>query len=252
MDQMPSNMPVMDEPNKPGPAGWFQVWMKAVTKPSEQTFIEITDSPNATSKTAFLWVFIAGTISMIFQSILQAIYSATGTMPSIPIPGLEQYMPASGGGDVASTGISFVVSLCISPFVGLLSIAFFALFTAVVQWIAKMFGGVGTFEKLAYAFAAISLPFSIITSVLALFSAIPYVGACFGIISFGLSIYILVLQVLAVKGVNRFGVGPAIGALFIPGLVIFITCCCVVAGSLTLLGPAIGNVFDGINQSLAP
>jgi len=41
MDQMPSNLPVMDEP-KPGPAGWFQVWKKAVTKPNELTFIEIT------------------------------------------------------------------------------------------------------------------------------------------------------------------------------------------------------------------
>ncbi len=251
MDQIPSNMPMMDE-TKPGPAGCFQVWMKAVTKPNEQTFIDITDSPNATSKTAFLWVFIAGTVSMIIQSILQSIYTATGTMPSIPIPGLEQYMPASGGGDVASAGMTFVISLCISPFVGLLSIAFFALFTAVVQWIAKMFGGVGTFDKLAYAMAAISVPFTIVSSVLALLSAIPFVGACFGIISFGLSIYILVLQVMAVKGVNRFGMGPAIGALFIPGLVIFISCCCVIAGSLTLLGPVIGNTFDQINQGLVP
>ena len=247
MDQMPSNMPVMDEP-KPGPAGWFQVWKKAVTKPNEQTFIEITDGPEATSKTAFIWVFIAGTISMILQAILQAIYTATGTMPQIPIPQLEQYMPASGSGDVASAGITLVVSLCASPFVGLLSIAFFALFTAVVQWIAKMFGGVGTFDKLAYALAAISVPFTIVSSVLALFSAIPFVGACFGIISFGLSIYVLVLQVLAIKGVNRFGVGPAIGALFIPGLVIFIFCCCIVAAGAMLFGPVIGQSFNDLQQ----
>jgi hypothetical protein len=250
MEQMPSNMPVMD--SKPGPAGWFQVWMKAVTKPNEQTFIEITESPNATSKTAFLWVFIAGTISMILQAILQAIYAATGTVPQMPIPGLEQYMPASGGGDVASAGITLVTSLCASPFVGLLSIVFFALFVAVIQWIAKMFGGVGTFDKMAYAFAAISFPFTIISGALSLFSAIPFVGACFGIVTFGLSLYALVLQVMAVKGVNRFGWGPALGALFIPGLVIFTFCCCIVIGGLSLMGPAISNVFDQINQSLAP
>ena len=244
MEQMPSNMPVMD--SKPGPAGWFQVWMKAVTKPNEQTFIEITENPNATSKTAFLWVFIAGTVSMIFQAILQAIYAATGTVPQMPIPGLEQYMPASGGGDVASAGIAFVTSLCISPFVGLLSIAFFALFAAVVQWIAKMFGGVGTFDKMAYEFAAISFPFAIVSGVLSLFSAIPFVGACFGIVTFGLSLYALALQVMAVKGVNRFGWGPAIGSVFIPGLVIFIFCCCIVFAGLTLLGPAIGDAFEGL------
>ncbi len=247
MDQMPSNMPVMDEP-KPGPAGWFQVWKKAVTKPNEVTFIEITAGPEATSKTAFIWVFIAGTFSMILQSILQAIYAATGTMPQIPIPQLQQYMPTSGGGDIASAGVTFFVSLCASPFVGLLSIAFFALFTAVVQWIAKMFGGVGNFDKLAYALAAISVPFTIVSSIIALFSAIPFVGACFGIISFGLSIYALVLQVMAVKGVNRFGYGPAIGSLFIPGLVIFIFCCCLAAGAAMLLGPAISQSFNNLQQ----
>lgn len=249
MEQMPSNTPLMDDPT-PGPAGWFQVWKKAVTKPNEQTFIEITESPNATSKTAFIWVFIAGTVSMIFQAILQAIYTATGTMPQMPIPALEQYMPPSGGGDVASAGISLVTYLCASPFVGLLSIAFFALFVAVVQWIAKMFGGVGNFDKMAYAFAAISFPFTIISGVFSLLTAIPYVGGCFGIITFGLSIYILVLQVMAVKGVNRFGWGPAIGSLLIPIAVLLISCCCVIGVSLAVLGPMIGETFNGLQ--LAP
>lgn len=246
MDQMPSNMPVMDEP-KPGLAGWFQVWKKVVTKPSEMTFIEITDGPEATSKTAFIWVFIVGTISGILQAILQAIYAATGGMPQIPIPGLEQYMQNLPSGGTGSMG-SVLIAICCSPLVGLISVLFFALFAAIVQWIAKMFGGVGSFDKLVYAFAAISVPFSIVTSVLSLFTAIPYVGACFGIITFGITIYILVLEVMAVKGVNRFGWGPAVGALFIPVLVIFISCCCLVAGTAALLGPVISQSFNDLQQ----
>ncbi|MBI3151105.1 MAG: hypothetical protein HYZ21_03155, partial [Chloroflexi bacterium] len=113
MEQMPSNMPIME--SKPGPAGWFQVWIKAVTKPNEQTFVEITEPLDATSKTAFIWVFIAGTVSGIFQAILQGIYAITGTSPQLPIPGLEQYMPSSGGGDATSIGITLVTSLCLSP-----------------------------------------------------------------------------------------------------------------------------------------
>ncbi len=243
MEQMPSNMPVMDA--KPGPAGWYQVWIKAVTKPNEQTFAEITDGPEATSKTAFIWIFIAGTVSGFFQAILQAIYAATGTMPQLPIPGLEQYMPASGG--TGSVG-SALFAICLSPVAGLLSVLFFALFTAIVQWIAKMFGGTGTFDKLAYALAAIAVPFTLVSSVISLFTAIPYVGGCFGIITFGLSIYLLVLQVMAVKGVNRFGWGPAIGALFIPSLVVFLFCCCIIAAGAMLLGPAINQTFNDLQQ----
>jgi hypothetical protein len=127
---------------------------------------------------------------------------------------------------------------------------FFALFVAIIQWIAKLFGGAGTYEKLLYAFAAITVPFTIVSSLFALLSMIPYVGICAGIFSFGLSIYALVLQVMAVKAVNRFGWGQAAGSVFIPGCVVFILCACVVIGGLMLLAPMIGDVFSGINQSL--
>ncbi len=248
MEQMPSNAPMME--SKPGPAGWMQVWMKAVTRPNEQTFVELTEGPQAVSKTAFIWVFIAGTVSGIFQAILRSIYMATGTASQLTIPGLEQYMPAGGSGDVASAGVSLITSICLSPVAGLVSVLFFALGTAIVQWIAKMFGGIGTFDKLAYATAAITVPFTLVSSVLALLTAIPYVGACFGIVSLGLSIYAVVLQVMAVKGVNRFGWGPAIGSVFIPGLVIFIFCCCIVFAGMSILGPAINSAFQDLQ--LAP
>ena len=240
MDQLPSNEPVME--SKPGPAGWFQVWMKALTKPNEQTFIDITESPNANPKTAYLWVFIAGTFSGIMQAILQGIYTAMGTAPQIP--GLEEYLP-SAGGDAGGALVTVVVSICLSPLAGGLSVLFFAIFTALYQWIAKMFGGVGTYDKLLYAMAAITVPFTIISSVMALFSAIPFVGLCFSIVSFGLSLYVLVLQVMAVKAVNRFeGWGPAIGTVLIPVAVIFVVCCCVIIGFSALLAPILGESFQ--------
>jgi hypothetical protein len=247
MEQIPSNLPVMDE-SKPGPAGWFQTWMKAVTKPNEQTFIEITESPSANNRTTFIWVFIAGTISGILQAILRTIYIATGIGPQLSsIPGFEQFTPPpSTGSDGGSIAIALVVSLCASPLAGLLSMLFFAIFAAIVQWIAKMFGGVGDFEKMAHAFAAITVPFTIVSGVLSLFSAIPFVGTCFGIISLGLAIYAFVLQAMAVKGVNRFGWGPAIGSLLIPVLVILVSCCCVVFAGFAVLGPVIRDTFNGL------
>ncbi|MCL4270951.1 MAG: YIP1 family protein [Anaerolineales bacterium] len=243
MEQMPSNTPVME--SKPGPAGWVQTWITAVTKPNEQTFVDMTEQPNATSKTAFIWMFIAGTISAIFQTILQAIYSATGYTPQIP--GLEKYMPTVGG-DPTTMGISLITGLCLSPLGGLLAVLFFAIGVAIVQWIAKLFGGVGTFEKLAYAMAAISVPFTLVSSILALFSAIPFVGFCTGLLSFGLGIYGLVLQVMAVKGINRFGWGSAIGSVLIPGFVVFLLCFCAAFMLALLIAPMFGDVFTSMQQ----
>jgi hypothetical protein len=162
---------------------------------------------------------------------------------------LEQYIPQSTGGG-GSVGAALIGGLCASPLAGLLSIVFFALFVALIQWIAKLFGGTGRYEKLLYAFAAITVPFTLVSSLFALLGLIPFVGICTGIISFGLSIYALVLQVMAVKAVNRFGWGQAIGSLLTPLIVILILCACVVIVSLMLLGPVIGNVFSEINQGL--
>lgn len=109
MEQLPSNMPVME--SKPGVAGWLQVWVTAVTKPSEQTFIDLTESSSATVKTALIWVFIASTISAIFQSILQAVYAAMGVTPQIPIPGLEEYTQSAAAGSIGSA----LLGICFSP-----------------------------------------------------------------------------------------------------------------------------------------
>jgi hypothetical protein len=243
-----NNAPVMPPSSQaPGRAGWLPVWIKAVTKPSEQTFVDITEHPNMNARTAYIWVFIAGTISAILQAFATAIRAATGVGSQLQnIPGLEQYLPQSTG-EGAGFGISLVSGLCASPFAGLLSVVFFALFVAIIQWIAKLFGGTGTYEKMLYAFAAITVPFTIISSLFVLLSAIPYVGICTGLISLVLSIYALVLQVMAVKAVNRFGWGQAAGSFFIPGCVVFIVCACVVAGGAMLLVPIMRDSFNGIN-----
>ena len=84
------------------------------------------------------------------------------------------------------------------------------------------------------------------------FNAVPYLNICTGLISLGLGLYALFLQITAVKAVNRFGWGQAAGSVLIPGLVILFFCGCIVIGGLMVMGPVIGDVFEQINQSLAP
>lgn len=224
---------------KLGPAGWFAVWIKAFTQRDEQTFIDITENPDALPKTAYIWIFLVGTLSVIVSGIVQAILVATGLNGQ---SGFEELGAVVGG--------SLISIICFSPIVGALSVLFFALGVAIMQWIAKLFGGTGSYDKLVYAMAAIYVPVTLVSMLLVPFSAVPFLNICTGLLSIGLSFYALFLQITAVKAVNRFGWGQAIGSVLLPGFVILVVCSCVVIGTLTLLGPVIGDVFNNVNQGL--
>ena len=148
-----------------------------------------------------------------------------------------------------AVGGGLMTAICGAPIGALVSVVLFAIVTGVVQLLAKMFGGRGTFDQLAYAIAAIVTPFYFVSGLLTLLSAIPFAGWCFGIVGLLGAIYVLVLEVMAVKGVNQFGWGQAIGSLLLP--VIAIACCIsVVVGSLlSVLAP---QLMDTINSIMTP
>ena len=230
----------MNAPMLPPPSGiseWFSVWRDALTKPSDQTFARIAQSPNAKLTTALLWVFVGSLVNLLFVALVQGVV-------------FRQMMQNSDFGTNGFPGMaggSLVAAVCAGPIV---SVVGFVIFVGVVQLLAKMFGGRGTFEQLAYATAAIVAPFSLINSVFTLLAAIPFVGLCFGLVSLIAVVYVIALEVMAVKGVNQFGWGQALGSYFLPFLVL---ACCVsvgVIGILRALGPGINEIFNSIQQSI--
>ena len=225
---MNENMPDVPTPVG-GPTPVMQTWIKALTKPSEQTFVEIASSPNAKATTAYLWVFVASLVQIFLTSLVQS--RMMGTY-------MEQLGLGSGFGD---RGVASVLTgaICGAPIGAAITTLFFAIGVFIVQWIAKMFGGRGTSDQLAYSMAAVSAPYSIIAGLVTLLAAIPYVGYCFSAILAIAGIYVFVLNVMAVKGVNQISWGAAIGSLIIPGLVIGVLCACLVGGLFALLLPAI-------------
>jgi hypothetical protein len=234
-NQIDPNVPIMQSSST---EPFYQTWIKALTKPSESTYAEIGNSPKAKATTAYLWVFMSSVVVSFFSLLMR------GSLMGGRFADLGNGRLGNGIGAVA------LVLICGTPIAAAIGTAFFALVVAIIQWIAKMFGGRGNNDQLAYVFAAIGVPYSLISSVFILLSAIPFVGLCFRIILGLAGLYILVLQIMAVKGVNQFGWGPAAGSVFIPGCVVFIFCACVVFGGLMLMAPMIGNVFSGINRSL--
>ncbi len=236
-DQM-SNAPLMQA----GSTSFFQTWIDALTKPNEQTYATIAASPKAKAMTAYIWVFVSSLIAS-FISLLVEGATVRNQLAQAGV-GAEQLR---GGG--AGTALTLI---CGAPIAAVVGTIIFAIVVALVQWIAKMFGGKGNNDQLAYAFAAISAPYSLASSIFVLLGAIPFVGICFRVVLGLAGIYIIVLEVMAVKGVNAFGWGPAVGSLFIPAAAILLICCCaaIIVGALT--GAALGNIFSSINSSLTP
>jgi hypothetical protein len=237
MSNQTSNAPIMQGR---GSSSFFQTWINALTKPSEQTYAEMAVSPNAKATTAYLWVFVAVLVEFFFASLVQG---AT-VRQVLQQQGLTENLPTSG------LSVALITAICGAPILAVVSVIFFALGTALIQWIAKLFGGTGTFDQMTYAFGAIAAPYGLVSAVFALLGAIPFVGFCFRIVIGLAGIYVLVLNIIAVKGVNRFGWGQAVGSVLIPWAALFAVCCCAILAASAVLGPTIGNIFSEINRSL--
>jgi len=235
----------MNAPMLPPPAGvsaWFSTWREAITRPSEQTFARIAQSPQAKATTALLWIFLTSLLSSFLASLVQGVMVRQILQNSDL--GIDQF-----GGAAANPLIAII---CGAPIAAVISTVIFAVFVGIIQLVAKMFGGRGTFDQLAYAIGAIVAPFYLVSGFLTLLSAIPYVGLCFGLLSLIALLYVIVLEVTAVKGVNQFGWGQAAGSVLLP--ILGIACClaAVVAGLVSVLGPAIQDGFEQIAPTFAP
>ena len=185
-----SNAPMMSA----GSISIFQTWINALTKPNEQTYRDIASSPNAKATTAYMWVFISSIVTFFITFLVQ------GSVIRDRLTQAGYSQDRLGGGLV----VVLLTLLCGSPIAAAISTLFFAVWVAIIQWIAKMFGGTGTNDQMAYTFASISVPYSLISAVFIGLSAIPFVGLCLRAILGLAGIYILILEIMAVKGVNQF------------------------------------------------
>jgi hypothetical protein len=193
-------------------------------------------SPNAKASTGYLWYFIGSLVVGLFAALVQQ-------------PMMRNLVQQYGGTNI-DMGNPLWVILCGAPFGALISTVFFGIGTAIIQWIASLFGGKGTNNQLVYVFSNILTPYLLVTALLTLLAAIPVVGLCFGLVSLAAGLYILVLEIMAVKGVNRLEWGPAIAAVLIPGLVIAFVCACLFAGLIAFLLPVFRETFPQLQQSL--
>lgn len=185
---------------------WYEVWRKVFLHPSANTFDRILADPTATPRRAYAWVAIISALISIFGQIFS---------PDASILRLIFYM-------------IFV------PILSLFGLAFNAL---ILHWVAKRYHGQGSYNRMVYVLSAIIAPFSIID--LSLNTVLSSLEPLYWLVSFILAIFMIYLQVQAIKAAERITTSEAFWTSMLPGLVL-VALIFFVAIVLALLAPALG------------
>ena len=212
------------------PQAWTEVWLKALSQPSVETYQDFVSRPGVSSRRAYIWVFLGalvGSALWLLGILFFNNWSALGVKQPSDLVGVTAFLiPAF---------------TCLVPLGGLIAILNLIFRAGISQVIARALGGSGTYTELSYAFGAYLAPLGIVGGALSL---VPFLN-CLTIL---VGIYSLFLNILAIRSVHRFGWGKALVSsvgilalilMFLAGAVIVV---------LVVLGPAIGNVFSNIIQ----
>jgi hypothetical protein len=233
---------LVTEQDVPPTQGAFPVWVRVFTRPGDKTFEQILAHPEANARSAYLWIFLVGTLSGLVSGMVQFI----GTLV-----GLKQLAPELGqvsglSGIFGTAGL--VGALCGAPVAGFFGLIVFIIGVAIIHGSAKFLGGQGTYDQMAYSFGAIIAPLSLISTLLVPFNLIPFAALCTLPILLLLGLYALYLEVAAIKAVHRFGWGGSAAALLMPTILIGMLCGIAFLGLLRLAGPGINEIFRQLQQ----
>mgnify|MGYP001347553080 CR=1 FL=1 len=211
---------------------WLQSWIDVTTRPGEPAFEVERAKPQANLTTAAIWVglvaLVAGIFDMIqgaialrqFQAVggLQGILAQLNLPPDVAGPAMEQLnqLPAGLVPGIGRPGVGFA-----ALFGGIIgAIVSFIIFAGLLQLVAKILGGTGSFGKYAYLLAAVYVPVTLVNSVLGL---VPLLGGC---IAFILWIYQLVLAYYATRVEHKLSSGRSIIVVLAPLVILLLIGCC--------------------------
>lgn len=211
---------------------WREIWIDAITKPSVQTYERFIQQPSISGNTGYTWIFISTLIGYVISLLGQWAWSGLNPTNSALSPFANN-----------PTVFYLLLVVCGAPIGASLSVLGLAISAGISQWVARMLGGVGSHSELVYAQAAFLAPLTLVIDILGI---IPFVSC----LIFPLFIYMVVLNVISIKAVNRFGWGKAIASSVIIWVAALWLVAVFVIVILALLGPSIGHVFSNIIQEI--
>jgi hypothetical protein len=182
-------------------------------------------------------VAIASAVSALISIVMFQIFPQNWWMQYLEQYG-QGYLDVPARTDIVGVLITLV---CGIPVGVVLAVIGFAILSGLLHLVARMLGGTGDYGKLAYMLALVSVPFTLLNSVLA---PIPFVGC----LSFLITLYLFVLQVLSIEAVHQFGIAKAVVTLIIPLVVLCLLVICIIVGLGSFIMIAAQEAFENIPQ----
>lgn len=179
-------------------------WFMALF-PQDGTYEALAAASGASAASAYLWLFGSYLLQFLVLFWLEdrniRLLMSVLDLVSAPLSSGAYFLLAIGGSLAAA----------------LASLVIFVASTAIVQWAATLFGGRGSYSKLAYALGMIMTPSALISTLFSLIAAFPLLGYCIGLVLTLIAGFVFrnvfLLQLRALKDLNHIGWGAAFAAL---------------------------------------
>lgn len=218
---------------------WNEIWMDVWTHPGEEVFRNLLKERDHRATRGFIWMAVSSLILAVATGIgYIPVYHRLATQL-----GTTQNTGLLFGGAVFTNLICSIILVPISAIIGL------AISSGIYHLISKLFRGDGNYGDLIFSMAAVAAPASLISGIMTipviLFTNFPAIWWMFailvGILSVSLGIYVIVMNINAVRGVENIGTWQAVLTIFLPVIVVVVlTFCC-----LALTVPAFINSVRG-------
>jgi len=216
------------------PRKWYEIWWDVWIHPGITPFQTVLNEPNHEMRRGFIWIavtsFIVTLISFLFSALV-----------------MRNLMPDAFGSTMfenyATYTLSSICGVILSPIFAIIGISVSA---GIYHWVAKLFHGKGNWTDLVFCLSAVTAPATLVGGVIGLFSLLffqnPVILFLPVLISLLFAVYIIVLNVNAIRAVEDVGTWQAISTIFLPTIIVLVlvTCC-----SIVTLIPIISSVVTG-------
>jgi hypothetical protein len=215
---------------------WYEAWWHVWTHPGAEAFRTILRDPRATPARGFIWVAVVSVITALLTLL-------TFNLGSSQFKGLEEFR----------NGMLILYS-CFAILTPIFAVIGLAISAAIYRGVASLFQGTGTWDKMVYAFAAVTAPATLLaipSFFVSQFLTNPGTGdltgvapvCILGVFNIAIGIYTLVLMIAAIDGVENIGTGKAIAVYFLPTLLVIALIVCAV---MSIGLPAMLQGLEGV------